>query len=132
MLDRLTFEELLLIAEATLGVPCDDLERTVCVFRAQSALAAPFARLRGTDLHPDPVERATICATRLIRSRPFLFGNQEIGYECMREMVARTPRCRWMRQEEEAKDVKRTLNRLEVGTMSEAEFLRWARRRVRA
>jgi len=132
MQDRLSFEELLLIAEATLGVPYDDLERTVCVFRAESALAAPFARLRGTDLHPDPVERATICATRVIRGRPFLFGNQEVGYECMREMVARTPDCRWMRQDEEARDVEATLKRLEVGTMGESEFLRWARRRVKA
>jgi hypothetical protein len=132
MPDRLSFKELLLIAEATLEVPYDELERTVCVFRAESALAAPFARLRGVDLYPDRVERATICATRLIRSRPFLFGNREIGYECMREMLARPPRCRWLRQDEEAKDVETTLNRLEVGTMSEAEFLRWVHARVKA
>ena len=131
MLDRLSFEELLLIAEETLGVPYDELERTVCIFRAESALAAPFARLRGADLHPDPVERATVCATRLIRSRPFPFGNQEIGYECMREMLVRAG-CRWMRQEEEAKDVEATLKRLEVGTTSEAEFLRWVRARLTA
>ncbi|HYH54168.1 MAG TPA: hypothetical protein VD761_08555 [Solirubrobacterales bacterium] len=131
MLERLSFKDLLLIAEATLGVPYDRLEETVCVFRAESALAAPFARLRGADLHPDPVERATLCATRLIRSQPFLFGNREVGYECMREMLV-LEGCRWLRQDEEAKHVEATLNRLEVGTVTAAEFLRWARERVTA
>lgn len=131
MEDRLSFEDLLAIAAATLEVSADELEESVCIFRAQSSLAAPFARVCGSDLHRDPVERAAICALRLIRTRPFLKGNREVGYECMREMLVRSG-CHWSLPMEEAEDVRGTLGRVEVGTMTEAEFVRWVRDRVKA
>ena len=131
MQNRLSLEELLLIAEATLGMPYAELKESVCVFRAQSALAAPFARLRGTDLFPDPADRAAICAARLIRTRPFGRGNRAIGYECMREMLVRGGR-RYAKEEEVAADVAKTLNRLRAREIGEAEFVRWVRKRVRA
>jgi prophage maintenance system killer protein len=129
MQDWLSFEELLLIAAETLGDPFDELEESVCVFRAQSSLAAPFARVCGADLHPDPVERAAICAARLICSRPFLRGNREVGYECMREMLVRSP-FRWVRQMENAEDVADTLKSVETHEMTLTEFTAWVRERV--
>ncbi len=129
MQDWLSFEELLLIAEETLGDPYDELEMSVCVLRAQSSLAAPFARVCGADLHRDPVERAAICAADLIRSQPFLRGNREVGYECMREMLARSS-YRWVRQMENAEDVADTLKSVETHEMTLAEFIAWVRKRV--
>jgi prophage maintenance system killer protein len=131
MQNRLSLERLLLIAEARLGVPYEELEEAVCVFRAESALAAPFLRVCGAYLFPDPVEQASICAMRLILTRPFPFGNRVIGYECMREMLVLAG-CRWFRQEEEAEEVDETLRRVEAGKMGQAEFVRWVRKRVRA
>jgi prophage maintenance system killer protein len=131
VIGRLSLKDLLLIAEETLGVPFDKLEQVVCVFRAESSLAAPFARICGVDLHPDPVERAAICAVRLIHSRPFPVGNKEIGYECMREMLVRSG-YRWSRLMEDAGEVAETLKRVECGATTDSEFLNWVRSRVTA
>lgn len=132
MLSRLSFKTLLLIAEETLGVSADELEQTVCIFRAEASLAAPFARIYGSFLHPDPVERAAICAIRLIRNRPFPFANnRKVGYECMREMLVRSG-CRWSPPMEDAEEAAETLKRMESGAMTDAEFVDWVRSRVMA
>jgi hypothetical protein len=130
--NRLSLEELLQIAEAVLETPYEELERRVCIFRAQASLAAPFARVCGADLHTDPIEQAAICAIRLIRSRPFPFrNNRKVGYECMREMVMRS-HLLWSRQMEDADDVKETLDLVESGEMADAKFVAWVRERVTA
>lgn len=128
---RLRFEHFLLIAEAVLRIPYDELEQAVCVFRAQSSLAAPFARFEGTYLYCDPVDQAAICALRLIRSRPLPMGNKRVAYECMREMLLLSG-CRWSRPEEDAEEVEATLRGVEAGTIGEDGFLAWVRSRVRA
>jgi prophage maintenance system killer protein len=66
---------------------------------------------------------------QIIRTRPFPFGNQKIGYECMREMLVRSP-YRWVRQMENADDVIDTLKRVETRDMTLAEFIAWVRERV--
>jgi prophage maintenance system killer protein len=129
MQNRLSLDRLLLIAEATLGVPYEELKEAICVFRAEAALAAPFLRVCGVYLFPDPVEQAAICATRLILTRPLPFGNRAVGYECMREMLVLSG-CRWFRQAEEVEEVDETLRRVEAGDMDQAEFIDWVRMRV--
>jgi prophage maintenance system killer protein len=131
MQNRLSFKELLLIAEARLGIAYAELERAVCPFRAQWALASPFVRVCGVYLFPDPVEQAAICAYNLIRSKPFRWGNRAVGYECMREMLVLSER-HWSRQDEESGDVDDFLKRVEAGEVGLAEFIRWVRERVRA
>jgi prophage maintenance system killer protein len=131
MESRLTFEHFLLIAEAVLRVPYDELESAVCLFRAQSALAAPFARIQGTFFYPEPVDQAGICARQLIRTRPLPFGNKRVGYECMREMLLLSGLV-WSRPEEDAEEVAETLEGVQAGTIGEEEFLAWVRSRVTA
>jgi prophage maintenance system killer protein len=131
MQNRLSFKEMLLIAEARLGLDYDELERAVCPFRAQWALASPFVRVCGVYLFPDPVEQAAICAYNLIRSRPLPWGNRAVGYECMREMLVLGERL-WSNQDEESEDVDDFLKRVEAGEVGLAELIRWARERVRA
>jgi prophage maintenance system killer protein len=128
MQNRLSLERLLLIAEAILGVPYEELEDVVCVFRAESALAAPFLRVHGAYLFSDPVEQAAICAMRLILTRPFPMGNRAIAYECMREMLI-LGGCPWVRQEEEVEEVDDTLRRVEAGEMDQEQFVGWVRKR---
>lgn len=127
---RLKFRNLLLIAEVVLGIPAEELERTVCIFRAEASLAAPFARVGGVDLHPDPVERAAICAIRLVRSRPFRRGNREIGHMCLLEMLTRSGYL-WLPQADDETEIPAKFKGLEAGTVSEKEFLRWVRSRVK-
>jgi hypothetical protein len=128
--NRLSLERLLLIAEARLGAPYRELERTICPFRAESALAAPFARVCGAFLFPDPADQAGVCAWLLIRTQPLPMGNQVVGYECMREMLMLAGR-RWYRPEEDADAVVDALTRVEERETGLEEFLRWVRERVR-
>lgn len=127
--NQLSSDDLLLIAEARLGLSYHVLERLVCPFRAESALAAPFVRVCGSFLFPDPVEQAAICAHRLILTKPFPWGNRAVGYECMREMLVLSGR-RWSRDEEEAEDVDDFLRCVEAGEVGLTEFIRWVRSRV--
>jgi prophage maintenance system killer protein len=132
--NRLTLKEFLLIAEAVLRISYDELERMVCVFRAESALAAPFVRVCGADLFIDPVEQAAICAQRLLRTRPLPLGsksNRNVAFECMREMLLLSG-YRWSRPEEGAEEVAKTLEAVEAGEIDLAEFVRWVRSRVTA
>ena len=129
--NRLSFEHFLLIAEAVLHVPYDALERSVCPFRAQSALAAPFVRVCGAFLFPDPVDQAAICGYRLILTQPLRWGNWEVGYEAMREMLVLGER-HWFNQGEDPEEVEEFLKRVEAGEVGLGEFLRWVRERVRA
>lgn len=132
--NRLSFEEFLLIAEAVLRISYDELERAVCIFRAESALAAPFVRICGVDLFPDPVAQAAICGLRIIRTQPLPMGNKnnrKVAFECMREMLLLSG-YRWSRPEEGAEEVAETLKGVEAGTIDLAEFIRWVRSRVMA
>jgi len=129
MRERLGFVDLLLIAEAILEEPAERLHRTVSLWRVEAALAAPFAGDGGIELYPDPVERAAICCSRLIRNRPFPRRNEEIAYECMREMLERGG-FPWPRPHDDAAEIADLLKALAVGTLSEERFVSWVRSRV--
>jgi hypothetical protein len=129
-MDRLSFDDLMGIAATALKLPAEELEKTVCVFRAQAALAAPFTRVFGVDVYNDPVERAVICALLMIRWHPFLSGNTEVAAWCMREMLVRSHYI-WPRPDEAPDEIMRMLERVEAGTISDAVVLRGVRRRVR-
>lgn len=126
MPQRISFERLLLIAEAALEIPYEELDDSVCIFRAESSLAAPFARIGGTFLHPDPVERAGICAIRLVRSQLFPEYNGKVAYVCMRDMLMRGGYL-WVRPDEESDDPPEAFQQLEDQKMSNTEFLAWVR-----
>jgi prophage maintenance system killer protein len=132
--NRLNLEEFLLTAEGVLRVSYDELERVVCVFRAESALAAPFVRVCGAYLFSDPVAQAAICARQLIRTRPLPLSaksNRRVAFECMREMLLLSG-YRWSRPDESADEVAETLEAVEAGTMDLAEFIRWVQESVTA
>ena len=130
MWDRLTFGDLMQIAATLYEVPVEILEQRVCIFRAQMSLAAPFIRIHGALFHRDPVERAVICAMRVIQSRPFPGDrNTEVGFWCMREMLLRSHYV-WLRPTEDAEEIEEVLRQVEARTMSDADFLRWVRERV--
>lgn len=128
-MDRLTFDDLIEIARLALEVPAEMLEQTVCIFRAQAALGAPFVRIFGAALYDDPVERAVICALQMIRWQPFLAGNVKVAAWCMREMLLRSHYL-WLRPDLAAEEIMEMLERVEARTISDAAVLRFVRRRV--
>jgi|tagenome__1003787_1003787.scaffolds.fasta_scaffold19955868_1 hypothetical protein len=128
--DQLSFDDLMEIAANTLEVHIELLRATVCIFRAQAALAAPFVRVSGLDVYKDPVERAVICALLMIRWHPFLAGNADVAAWCLREMLVRSHYI-WLRPDEDAEAIMELLERVEAETISDAAVLRSVRRRVR-
>jgi len=124
---RLTFEDFVLIAAAVQDAPADEVEAKISRPRAERALAAPFPGPGEIVLYPDPVERAAICCSSIIRERPLPGGNKRVGYECMREMLGNSP---WPRLEGDPKEIPAMLDGLAAGTIDEADFARWVRARV--
>lgn len=129
MPQRLELAEFLLIAEAVLGMRAEVLARAVRVPGVESALAAPFASFGGVDFYDDPVERAAICCSRIIRNHPLPDGNKRLGYECMREMLERIG-APWPRPSEDAEEIALTVEGLAAGSVPEQQFVAWVQRRV--
>lgn len=129
MSETLELADLLLIAEAVLEAPAERLARIVLVPGAESALAAPFASFDGVDFYEDPVERAAICCSRIIRNHPFPDGNKRVGYECMREMLERGG-FPWPRPSEDAEEIAGTVEALAAREISERDFVGWVKART--
>lgn len=126
---RLELADFLVIAEAVLGDPAERLAHVVGIAGVESALAAPFASFGGVDFYDDPVERAAICCSRIIRNHPLPDGNKRLGYECMREMLERVG-APWPRPSEDAEEIAATVEGLAAGSISERDFVAWVQRRV--
>jgi death on curing protein len=129
MQERLGLDDLLRIAEGVLGEPAERLLGSVSIARAESALAGAFASFGEVEVYPDPVQRAAICCSRLVRNHPFPDGNAEIAYECMRELLGRGGFA-WIRPREDAAEISHMIKALAVGTVSEEEFVSWVCARV--
>jgi death-on-curing protein len=129
--DELKLEDFLLIAEAILGIRAEQLARIVRVPEAESALAAPFANFGGAYFYPEPVDRAAICCSRIVRNHPLPDGNKRVGYECMREMLERSE-IDWPRPADDAPLIAMVIEGLAARSVSEADFIRWVAERVEA
>lgn len=116
---RLDLADYLLIAEAILGISTDRLRRTAKLGLVESALAAPFAGLGEQDVYPEPVDKAAVLCSRLIRNHPLPDGNKRVAFICMREFIARNE-LTWRRppDDESAEMVERLAGR----EIDEADF----------
>ena len=125
----LTFGDLLVIAERELDRPAEQLKDEISLADAISALNAPFPGPGEIDRYPHPIEKAAICCSRLLRASLFGDGDKPIAFESMCEMLARAEHP-WPWRPEEEDEIEAMLNRLQAGTISEAEFVAWIRERV--
>jgi death-on-curing protein len=123
--DQLDIADFLLIAQAVLGADAKAIARITRIPEAESALAAPFATFEGIDFYEDPVERAAICCSRIVRNHPLPDGNKRVAYECMIEMLYRSG-FEWTPAEVEDPLV---IDGLAARTISEAEFVNWLQTR---
>jgi len=121
-MERLTIEDLLLIAEAVLGVPG---ERLACATRLDVARAALAAADRRGALH----ERAATLCHRLVRDRPLPCGNAPVALLAMLELVSRNHGV-WVSPPGGEHETAITLERLAAGRLSEADFAAWVQARV--
>lgn len=128
-MERLTVEDLLLIAEAVLGVPAERLARTARLATAAGALAAPFAVERGRPRHAALADKAAVLCIRLARDRPLGRGDAAVALLAALELVARN-RGVWLPPPGGQEEIAEMIERLAAGALPDAAFHAWMRRRV--
>jgi death on curing protein len=72
-------EDFLLAAEAVLEIDTNRLAQVTNIPLAESALAAPYASFAGHDRYPDPLQRAAVLASRIMRNHPLPDGNKRVA-----------------------------------------------------
>jgi death-on-curing protein len=85
----LDLADFLLVAEAVLDLPAEQLLKASRLELAESALHAPAAEFGGVEFHTDLATKAAVLASRIIRNHPLPDGNKRVGYLCALEFVAR-------------------------------------------
>jgi prophage maintenance system killer protein len=121
--------DLLAVAEAVLGEAAAGLEHSAAVPRAQVALAEAFASFEGIYFYSDPVQRAAICCSRIIRHQPFPRRNSWIAYLYMREILEREG-FSWPHFPNYVAEVSAMVEALAREALSEEQFVSWVRSRV--
>jgi len=123
-MERLTVEDLLLIAEAVLDVPGERLARVARLDAARAAIAA-------ADRQPLLADGAAVLCERLVRNRPLPYGNKPVALLAMLELVSRN-RGIWLSPAGGEQEVAVTIGRLAAGELSAAAFRAWVRAHVRS
>jgi death on curing protein len=118
--------DFLLAAEAVLGIDAERIARATKIPLAESALAAPFVSFEGRDLYPDPIQRAAILASRIVRNHPLPDGNARVALLLMDIYLDE----HGLRLRATADDVDRTFRALAGGRLSETDFVDWLRGRT--
>lgn len=121
--------DLFLIAEAVLGVSAEELGRLPRLSLAESALAAPAAEFGGVEFYPDPIVKAAILCSRLVKNHPFPDGNKRTGFLAMLEFLDRNG-LRWRRSDADPNETVNIVEGIAAGTISEEHLADWLRGRV--
>lgn len=87
--EYLDLADFLMIAEAVLDIPAEDLARVGRLELAESALHAPAATFGGVEFYPELARKTAVLAARLINNHSLPDGNKRVGYLCALEFVAR-------------------------------------------
>ena len=80
---EIVIEQFIHAAAAVLDVDPERLVPAVKVSLAESALAAPFASFGGQDFYSDPITRAAVLASRIMRNHPLPDGNKRVALVLM-------------------------------------------------
>jgi prophage maintenance system killer protein len=121
--ERLSIEDLLLIAELVLDVPGEQLARAARLDAAHAALAA-------ADRQPLLADRAAVLCHRLVRERPLPWGNKPVALLAMLELISRNHGV-WISPGGGERELAATVERLAAGRLSERDFRAWVRAHVR-
>ncbi len=125
MAASLDLADYLLIAEAVLGVPAEEIANWPGIGLADSALHAPAASFAGVEMYPDVFDKAAVLCVRLARNHPLPDGNKRVAYLALLEFLARNG-VGWVPPSVE--ETVATIEAVAAGTTSEREFAEWLRR----
>jgi death on curing protein len=121
----LDLADYLLIAEAVLGVPAEEIARWPGIGLAESALHAPAAAFEGVEFYPDVIEKAAVLCARLARNHPLPDGNKRVAYLALLEFLARNG-VEW--KPPSVEETVATIEGVAAGRVSERELAEWLRK----
>lgn len=124
MVEYLDLADYLLIAEAVIGVPAEQIARWPGIGLAESALHAPAAAFEGVELYPDVIDKAVVLCVRLARNHPLPDGNKRVAYLALLEFLAQND-IEWAPPSVDATVA--TIEGVAAGTISELELADWLR-----
>ena len=124
MTEYLDLADYLLIAEAVLGVPAEEIACWPGIGLADSALHAPAAGFGGVELYPDVIDKAAVLCVRLARNHPLPDGNKRVSYLVLLEFLTRND-IEWVPPSVD--ETVATIERVAAGTISERELADWVR-----
>lgn len=119
--------DFLLVAEAVLDIPAEDLADATRLDLADSALHAPAAEFGGVEFYPDLAAKTAVLASRIVRNHPLPDGNKRVGYLCALEFVARNG-ATWTNPEADHPDGDETVAAIEAvaaGQLDEDALRDW-------
>lgn len=122
MIEKVDIAEFFVIAGAVTGVEPTKLRRASNVPMAESAIAAPFAGYGATLFYEDPIDRAAILCSRIVRNHPLPDGNKRTGYLAMKVLLDKSG-IAWSIPNED--DAVTNVQALAAGTIDEQRFIRW-------
>jgi death-on-curing protein len=122
----LGLEDFLLAAEAVLGVDAERLTSVTKVSLAESALAAPHAGFGDRSLYEDPVQRAAVLASRIMRNHPLPDGNRRVALILMDLYLEQEG----LRFAAAATDIDRAFRAVAAREMTEDDLCAWLQDRT--
>jgi death-on-curing protein len=128
-MERLSIEDLLLIAEAVLEIPAEAVAGAIRIGAAESALDAPFSADNGRDRYPGLAGKAAVLCSRLVRNHPLPDGNKRVALIAMLDFIERNGGD-WAPPAGGQDELAETIERLAARELSEAEFTAWLRSRL--
>lgn len=117
----LGLEDLLLAAEAVLEIDARILGRAINTNLAHSALAAPFASFGGQHFYEQPLQRAAVLASRIVRNHPLPDGNNRVALLLMDLYLEEQGYC----LQATPPEIDRAFRALAGRELSEEGFLTW-------
>ena len=123
-MEYLDLADYLLIAEAVLGVPAEEIALRPGIGLADSALHAPAAAFESVELYPKVIDKAAVLCVRLARNHPLPDGNKRVAYLAMVEFLARNG-VEWMPPSVD--ETVATMEGVAAGNISERELADWLR-----
>jgi death-on-curing protein len=117
-------DDYLAIAAEVLGLDGQTIARVANIPLAESALHAPFASFGGEDFYPEPIEKAGVLCSRLVRNHPLPDGNKRTAYLAML-IFLEINGITWQPPGETERVL--AVEALAASTMTEAEFTNWLR-----
>ena len=132
MIQYLGLADFLIIAEAVLGVPAEDLHWTCDLGAADSALKAPAAGFGEFEAYPTMAEKAAVLTYRLCRNHPLIDGNKRVAYLALREFVARNgyPWSPPPGDDPDGDETVKVMWDLAAGQLSEKQLTVWVAERI--